>query len=157
MNLNKVFVLGNLTRDPELRQTAGGQSVCSFGVATNRFFTDTVGQKQKQAEFHNIVAWGRQAEIIHQYLKKGNLILIEGRLQTRSWQDQQNVKHWKTEIVAERIQLGPRMGMNENARDASGPGNSEEVLQEEKPREDATPIIDIQEDGGEINIKDIPF
>lgn len=157
MNLNKVFVLGNLTRDPELRQTAGGQSVCSFGVATNRFFTDTVGQKQKQAEFHNIVAWGRQAEIIHQYLKKGNLILIEGRLQTRSWQDQQNVKHWKTEIVAERIQLGPRMGMNENVRDASGPGNSEEVLQEEKPREDATPIIDIQEDGGEINIKDIPF
>ena len=67
MNLNKAFIIGNLTRDPELRQTTTGQAVCSFGVATNRFFTDSSGQKQKQAEFHNVVAWGRQAEIVNQY------------------------------------------------------------------------------------------
>ena len=96
MNLNKAFVLGNLTRDPELRQTASGQAVCSFGIATNRYYTNSVGQKQEQAEFHNIVTWGRQAEIASQYLKKGSLVLIEGRLQTRSWQDQQGTKKYRT-------------------------------------------------------------
>src|SRR3990167_3817336 len=108
MNLNKVFVLGNLTRDPELRQTSSGQAVCSFSIATNRFYTDSSGQKQKQAEFHNIVAWGRQAEIVNQYLRKGSPVLVEGRLQTRSWQDNQGTKHWRTEIIAERVHLGPR-------------------------------------------------
>lgn len=161
MNLNKVFVLGNLTRDPELRQTPSGQTVCTIGVATNRFFNDSSGQRQKQAEFHNIVAWGRQAEVINQYLKKGSLILVEGRLQTRSWQDQQGAKHWKTEIVAERIQLGPRGGgsggesneynQNTEPRDDSRPPRQQE-RQEEK-----TPIIELQDDGEEIDVKDIPF
>jgi len=83
MNLNKTFILGNLTRDPELRQTQGGQTVCSFAIATNRFYKDSSGTRQQQAEFHNVVAWGRQAEIINQYLKKGSILLVEGRLQTR--------------------------------------------------------------------------
>ena len=111
MNFNKAFVLGNVTRDPELRTTPSGQSVCSFGVATNRFYKDQKGERQQSAEFHNIVAWGRLAEICHQYLKKGSLVFIDGRLQTRSWQDQNsNQKRFRTEIVAETMQLGPRAG-----------------------------------------------
>lgn len=153
MNLNKAFIIGNLTRDPELRQTTTGQAVCSFGVATNRFFTDSSGQKQKQAEFHNIVAWGRQAEIVNQYLKKGSSVLVEGRLQTRSWQDQQGAKHWKTEIVAERVQLGPR-SFGGGAGPETGASNTDRPGQ---PAEDTTPIIELPEDGEEIEVKDIPF
>lgn len=152
MNLNKVFIVGNLTRDPELRQTPTGQAVCSFGVATNRFFTDSSGQKQKQAEFHNIVAWGRQAEIVNQYLKKGSSVLVEGRLQTRSWQDQQGAKHWKTEIVAERVQLGPRsFGGGAGADTENRPAESSQIA------EDTTPIIELPEEGEEIDVKNIPF
>lgn len=154
MNLNKAFILGNLTRDPELRQTPSGQAVCSFGMATNRFFTDSSGQKQKQAEFHNVVAWGRQAEVVNQYLKKGSLALIEGRLQTRNWLDQQGVKHWKTEIVAERIQLGPRGvsgGGNEGADELRG-----NAVSQSTPR-DETPIIELPGDEEEIDVKEIPF
>lgn len=154
MNLNKAFIAGNLTRDPELRQTPSGQTVCSFGVATNRFYTDSTGQKQKQAEFHNVVAWGRQAEIVNQYLRKGSLVLVEGRLQTRSWQDQQGSKHWKTEIVAERIQLGPRSG-------GGGTGATPDVNQEPSPnasRQPETPIIELpDEEEEEIDVKEIPF
>ena len=109
MNLNKVFVLGNVTRDPELRATTSGQSVCSFSIATHHVFTDKTGQKQQQSEFHNIVAWAKQAEIVKQYLRKGSLLLVEGRMQTRDWQDDQGVKHWRTEVVAERLQLGPKV------------------------------------------------
>lgn len=152
MNLNKVFILGNLTRDPELRQTPTGQAVCSFGIATNRFYTDSAGQKQKQAEFHNIVAWGRQGEVVNQYLRKGQAILVEGRLQTRNWQDQQGVKHYKTEIVAERIQLPPKGS-------SAGPMSDEEPQRQDSSdaQESPTPIIELSEEGDEINVKDIPF
>jgi single-strand DNA-binding protein len=109
MHLNKVFVLGNLTKDPELRSTSSGQSVCTFGLATNRFYTTGEGKKEQQVEFHTIVAWGKQAELIHQYSKKGSMLLVEGRLQRRDWTDDKGMKHWRTEIVAERLQLGPRM------------------------------------------------
>lgn len=165
MNLNKVFVLGNLTKDPELRQTAGGQAVCSFSIATNRFFTDSAGQKQKQAEFHNIVAWGRQAEIINQYLKKGNILLVEGRLQTRSWTDPQGTKHWRTEIIADQIQLGPRPGASagdsfgdrDDSSFQSRPQTSEPRPNNFGNKPDTTPIIDLADDGEEIDVKDIPF
>lgn len=160
MNLNKVFVLGNLTKDPELRQTQGGQAVCSFGIATNRFYKDSMGQRQQQAEFHNIVAWGRQAEIIHQYLKKGSILLVEGRLQTRSWQDQQGAKHWRTEIIADQIQLGPRTGGN-NSSDSFGDKNDSFEQRPPSnssfPKQDVTPIIDLADEGQEIDVKDIPF
>lgn len=152
MNLNKVFLLGNLTRDPELRQTPSGQAVCTIGLATNRFYSDSSGQRQQQVEYHNVVAWGRQAEIINQYLKKGSLILVEGRLQTRSWQDQQGVKHWKTEIVADRVQLGPRPGGGGAMREQESPAATPQ-----RPTEDITPIIELPEEGEEIDVKEIPF
>jgi single-strand DNA-binding protein len=108
MDLNKVFLIGRLTKNPELRTTTTGQNVASFGLATNRFWTDRNGQKQKSAEFHNIVLWGRLAELAQKWLQKGSLAFIEGRLQTRNWQDPQGAKHYRTEVVAERLQLGPR-------------------------------------------------
>ena len=110
MNLNKVFILGNLTRDPEKRSLPNGQTVVSFGVATNRFFTDKNQQKQQETEFHNVTMFGRLAEIASQYLNKGSLVLIEGRLRTRNWQDSSGTKHYRTEIIAERMQLGPKAG-----------------------------------------------
>lgn len=175
MNLNKVFLFGNLTRDPEIRQTPGGQPVCTLGIATNRTFNDASGQKRDQVEFHNIVAWGRQAEVIAQYMHKGSSMLIEGRLQTRSWQDQQGAKHYRTEIVAEEFQFGPRpagaMGRDgqsqvappmrgERYNDASPRGPSQQQSNYQARTASAPeepPIIELPEDGEEIDVKDIPF
>ena len=150
MNLNKIFILGNLTRDPELRQTTTGQSVCSFGVATNSFYTDKSGQKQKKAEFHNIVVWGRQAEVANQFLKKGSSVLVEGHIQTRSWQDKQGQNHKTTEIISERIQLGPKpMGGGQFGGGGSAPAVRPEETKEELPE------INFEE--GEIKPEEIPF
>lgn len=101
-------MLGNLTADPIVRALPSGQSVVNFGVATNRVFYNKDRQKQQQVEFHNIVAFGRIAEIAQQYLKKGSMVLIEGRIQTRNWQDSSGNKRYRTEIITERLQLGPR-------------------------------------------------
>jgi single-strand DNA-binding protein len=114
MYLNKVFIVGNLTADPELRTTPSGQSVMEIGVATNRNWTDKAGVKQKDTQFHTVIIWGKQAEIVKQFLTKGSSILVEGRLQNRSWDDKAGAKHSKTEIVCEQMQLGPRP--------AGGPG-----------------------------------
>jgi len=142
MNVNKVIIAGNLTRDPEVRNTPSGQTVASFSIATNRFWTDkTSGEKKKQTEYHNVVAWGRLAEIAQEYLKKGGLVFIEGRLQTRTWQDQQDVKKYKTEIIAERLQLGPRSGGNQ---DFEKKDVEENIPQENNP-------------SNEINVEEIPF
>jgi len=108
MNLNKIFLIGNLTQDPEMRSTQTGQTVTTLNMATNRAWTDKNGEKQTAAEFHRVVAWGRLGEIANQYLKKGGLVMIEGRIQTRSWTDQNNNKRYTTEVVAEGLQLGPR-------------------------------------------------
>ena len=142
MNLNKVFLVGRLTRDPETKSLPSGQQVTSFGMATDRIFFDKAGQKQQQTEFHNIVLFGRLAEIASQYLAKGSLTLIEGRVRTRSWQDSSGVKRYRTEIVAERMQLGPRSAGKVT------PPKAKENSQEEIP---------IVEEGEEIDIKDIPF
>ena len=144
MNLNKVIILGNLTRDPDIRTLPSGQSVTNFGVATNRFFYNKSGEKQKQTEFHNIVAFGRNAEIAQQYLKKGSMILVEGRIQTRSWQDSSGNNRSRTEIITERLQLGPRAG---------------QITPEAPEKKEETPeeIPIIEENEGEIDVKDIPF
>ncbi|HNP75364.1 MAG TPA: single-stranded DNA-binding protein [bacterium] len=157
MNLNKAIIIGNLTQDPEVRNTAAGQSVASFTVATNRIWNDQQGQRQQQAEFHNIVAWGKLAEIVGQYLAKGRLCMVEGRLQTRNWDDQNGVRHWKTEIVAENIQLGPRSGQgnyggNNNFEAANKP--APETLRQSAPTTDQSANGDSDE---EIKIEDIPF
>ena len=107
MYLNKALLIGNLTRDPELKSLPSGIKVTSFAIATNRTYSDANGQKQEQTDFHNIAVFGRQAETSAQYLSKGAMVLIEGRIQTRSW-EQDGEKKYRTEIVAERVQFGPR-------------------------------------------------
>ncbi|MFC1789626.1 single-stranded DNA-binding protein [Patescibacteria group bacterium] len=145
MDLNKIFLVGRLTRDPEVKALPSGQQVASFGLATGRYYTDKSGQKQQQTEFHNIVLFGRLAEIASQYLKKGALTLIEGRIQTRNWQDSTGITKYKTEIVAEKMQLGPR---------SAGKTTNNSLDPKKEPDREEIPII---EEGGNIDIKDIPF
>jgi len=142
MNLNKAFLIGRLTADPQTKSLPSGQQVCNFGLATSRFFTDKSGQKQQQTDFHNIVLFGRLAEIASQYLTKGSLVFIEGRIRTRNWQDGAGNKRYRTEIVAERIQLGPK---------AAG-----KVVPEGAPAEVQKEEIPIIEEEG-IDISQIPF
>ncbi len=119
MYLNKVLLYGNLTRDPELRALPSGQQVASFALATNRTFKDKNGAKQEVSEFHNVVAFGKQAEVIGQYFKKGRAMYIEGRIQNRSWDDKTSgEKKYRTEIVIENFQFGPSVG-------PGGPGGGE--------------------------------
>ena len=142
MNLNKAFLIGRLTADPQTKSLPSGQQVCNFSLATDRYFTDKSGQKQQQTDFHNIVLFGRLAEIASQYLTKGSLVFIEGRIRTRNWQDGAGNKKYRTEIVAERIQLGPK---------AAG----KVVPPQPETQKEEIPII--EEDEGEINVKDLPF
>ena len=108
-SINKVFIIGNVTRDPEMKLTSSGQPIATFGIATNRMWTDKTGKRQTTVEYHNIVMFGRLAEIAKQYLTKGKSMYVEGRLQTRSWEDDRGQRHFRTEIVAnEMIILGPR-------------------------------------------------
>ncbi|PJE75617.1 single-stranded DNA-binding protein [Candidatus Uhrbacteria bacterium CG10_big_fil_rev_8_21_14_0_10_48_11] len=110
MSLNKVLLIGNLTRDPETRSTPSGQNVTTFGVATNRSWTTPTGEKQERTEFHNVVAWGKLAEIADRFLGKGRKVYIEGRLQTREWEGQDGAKRSRTEIVAENFIMLDRAG-----------------------------------------------
>jgi len=146
MYLNKAFIFGNLTRDPELKSLPSGTKVASFGLATNRKYKDKDGNWADATEFHNIVVFGRQAETTAQYLKKGSSALIEGRIQTRSWDGQDGQKRYKTEIVADRVQFGPRAGGGAAPQSdkQEAPGNKEELETIEYPEED-------------INPDDIPF
>ncbi|HDM31960.1 MAG TPA: single-stranded DNA-binding protein [bacterium] len=137
MNLNKVFLIGRLTQNPQKKVLPSGQAVCNFGLATDRFWTNKEGKKQQETEFHNIVLFGKLAEIASQYLKKGSLVFIEGRLRTRSWQDQSGQRRQRTEIIVERMQMGPR------------------VKRELPPIEAEKEEIPIIEE--EIDLKDIPF
>jgi single-strand DNA-binding protein len=175
MNFNKVFVAGNLTRDPEARTLPSGQTVVSFGVATNRVWTNQSGEKQEAVEFHNIVAFGKLADICSRYLTKGRLVLIEGRLQTRSWQGQDGIKRYKTEIITDNMQMGPRFFASsadtEQIRKKEQSGNiikeeipvieAEEPAQEESfssyESKETKETFTESDDKGEIEVKDIPF
>lgn len=163
MYLNKAIVYGNLTRDPELKALPSGIQVASFSIATNRVYKDKNGARQEQSEFHNIVVFGRQAETAAQYLKKGATALVEGRMQTRSW-DSEGVKKYRTEIIADRVQFGPRTGGPGAAGGGSGEGYSSGAPKggaAGKKAEAAAPVagsvdtIDYPEE--EINPEDIPF
>jgi single-strand DNA-binding protein len=147
MYLNKVFLFGNLTHDPELKALPSGTSVASFGVATNRTFRSREGGNKQETQFHNIVVFGKQAETVSQYLKKGSSLLVEGRIQTRSWDAQDGTKRYRTEIVAERIQFGPRGG------NAGQPQKN--VKNSDTQSGPALDTIDYPEE--EINPDDIPF
>ncbi len=152
MYLNKVTLYGNLTRDPELKALPGGQQVASFGLATNRSFKNKEGQQQEQSEFHNIVAFGRTAEVMGQYLKKGRPAYIEGRIQTRSW-DKDGVKQYRTEIVVDTFQFGPQAAGERSGGGApsAAPARSNE---QEAPAFGGEAI---QYPDEEINPEDIPF
>lgn len=141
-SLNKVMLIGNLTRDPEVRNTNSGQTVTSFSIATNLNWTDQNGQQQSKAEFHNVIAWRKLGEICGQYLSKGIKVYIEGRLQTRDWTAQDGSKRKTTEVVAENmIILSPKAG----GQGSAPGGNNDEI------------IIPESEDEDEIKIEDIPF
>ena len=109
MYLNKAIIIGNLTRDPETKALPSGVSVTNFSLATNRVYNDKDGNKQEEVEYHNVVVFGKQAESAGQYLKKGQSALVEGRLQTQSWETD-GVKKYKTEIIADRVQFGAKAG-----------------------------------------------
>lgn len=151
MYLNKAIIIGNLTRDPEKKALPSGIAVTSFSVATNRTYKDKNGAKQDATEFHNIVVFGRQAETAGQYLKKGQSVLVEGRLQTRSW-EQDGVKKYRTEILASTIQFGPKAGASGTPSGAGQSGPSKSEAQPSPASEDS---IEYPED--EINPDDIPF
>lgn len=127
MYINKCFIFGNLTRDPELRALPSGMNVCSFSVATNRVYKDRDGKKQEQTDFHNIVVFGRQADSVSQHLKKGASVFIEGRLQTRSW-EKDGMKQWRTEVIADRVQFGPRAKGSGSPSDESKPENDPDIV-----------------------------
>lgn len=151
MNLNKIFLVGNLTRDPELRTLPSGTAVTSFGMATNRVWKNQKGERQEEAQFHNVVVFGRQAETVSQYLTKGSLVLVEGRLQTRAWDAKDGTKQSRTEIVAERIQFGPRGG-GERREAPRGEGRSQGMPA--APQTEDLPEIDL---GDDVHAEDLPF
>ncbi len=153
MNLNKVFILGNLTRDPEVRTTPSGITVATFGVATNRVWLDKNGQKQRSTEFHNIVTFGKLAQIASQYLTKGKLVLIEGRIQTRSWDDQNGQKRTRTEIIAQSFQMGPKYSSLESEVEPGSSLSDKNSPTEEIPEE----IAKIEDINLEEEDKEMPF
>ncbi len=153
MYLNKVFLYGNLTRDPEVKALpTSGQQVASFGLATNRSFKGRDGAQQEQTEFHNIVAFGRTAEVMGQYLKKGRPVFIEGRIQTRSW-DKDGAKQYRTEIVVDTFQFGAQAGGAGGERSSAAPAAS----RDEGSQAPAFGGEEIQYPDEEINPEDIPF
>jgi len=153
MYINKVMLYGNLTRDPELKSIPSGNKVCSFSLATNRSYKDASGNKQEQTEFHNIVMWGKLAELATQYLKKGGAVYIEGRITTRSWEDTNGGgKKYRTEVVADTMQFGPKSGgVSQTSNDS---GSSDNSSAKNAPEELDT--IDYG-DGSDVNPDDIPF
>lgn len=156
MYLNKAFVYGNITRDPELRNLPSGAAVCTFSVATNRVWMDKDRNKQEQVEYHNIVVFGRHAETSAQYLRKGSSVLIEGRIVTRSWDAQDGTKKYRTEIVADRVQFGPRSA---NTGGGGAPSQGGSVAGAKSPvketEADSIQYPDAESEG--INPEDIPF
>ena len=158
MNLNKAMIIGNITRDPEVKSTPMGASVATFSIATNMIWKDQSGRKQEKVEYHNIVAWRRLAEICGQYLRKGAKVYVEGRLQTRDWTGQDGIKRYRTEIIAENLIMLDRAGA------ASGGSFSGNIPMPHEPAM-SEPVIDIDEGMGddmnpseeEIKVENIPF
>lgn len=154
MYINKALLYGNLTRDPELKSLPSGSSVATFSLATNRVWKDKDGNKQESTDFHNVVVFGKQAETVSQYLRKGSSAFVEGRMVTRSWDAQDGTKKYRTEVVADRVQFGPRSGSSEGSFSGSAEKGKTQA-QEPAPAIDTIQYPDAQEEG--INPEDIPF
>ena len=153
MYLNKALIIGNLTRDPEIKAIPSGIKVCSFSVATNRVWKDKDGNKQESADYHNIVVFGRQAETVAQYMRKGSQVMIEGRMQTRSWDDASTgTKKYRTEVIADRVQFGTNTG-------GSGKGSYSPSAdkKDSTKKEDEGELDTIEYPDEQINAEDIPF
>ncbi len=159
MNLNKVQLIGRLTRDPEIRTTPSGQTVATLSIATNRTWNDKAGQKQEKSEFHNIVIWGRLAEIAGQYLTKGQEAYFEGRLETRSYTGKDGVERRTTEVVAENMQMGSRaQGVSSSApRPQSAGAAALAGKPNQAPVAEEIPTINLDESEDEIRLEDVPF
>ncbi len=158
MNVNKVIIVGRLTRDPEVRTTPNGQSVTSLSMATNHTWTDKSGQKQEKTEFHNVVLWGRLAEIAGQYLSKGQECFVEGRLQSRTYTDKAGVERKTTEIVAENMQLGSRpQGQGGGSYAPRQQAASKPAAAAPAPKEEEIPTINLDDEKEDIRIEDVPF
>lgn len=159
MYLNKVFLYGNLTRDPELKSLPSGTQVANFAVATNRVYKDKNGAKQESVEYHNIVSFGKQAEVITQYLKKGRGIFVEGRIQTRSWDDKATgQKRYRTEVVLENFQFGPsgtRMNADGQSTQINADSQRESAVGQREPAATASEGIQYPEE--DVKAEDIPF
>ena len=152
MNFNKAIIAGNLTDDPEKRATDSGTTVVNFSVATNRYYSNQAGERQQETEYHDVVFFGKTAENIAKYLSKGSSVLIEGRLQTRSWDGKDGNTRYNTEIVGQSIQFGPREsnGSGGGGRNAPQPKQNKD----EGKKEEDIPVIEEDED---IDVEDIPF
>ncbi|HLC95642.1 MAG TPA: single-stranded DNA-binding protein [Patescibacteria group bacterium] len=165
MNVNKAILVGRLTRDPDMRTTTSGQAVATISIATNNFWTDKSGTKQEKTEFHNVVLWGRLAEIASQYLTKGQECFIEGRLQTREYTAKDGTQRRVTEIVGENMQLGSRAqgssqgGARTGGAVTSGAGAYVGASQSQtKPSgEEEIPTINLDDEKEDIKIEDVPF
>ncbi len=155
MSVNKVILVGRLGRDPETRYTSGGQAVANFSVATDESYKDRNGERQKRTEWHKIVVWGKQAEIAQQYLKKGSLVFIEGRIQSREWQDKEGQKRTSFEIVATNFRmLG---GRGEGGSMAAGAGAGASRAEDHDQSVPADDTFASGASGPEISDEDIPF
>ncbi|MES2224736.1 MAG: single-stranded DNA-binding protein [Patescibacteria group bacterium] len=157
MYLNKVFLIGNLTRDPELKALPSGSKVASLSLATNRVWKDQAGARQEATEYHNLVSFGRQAENLAQYARKGSSLFVEGRIQTRSWDSQDGKKNYRTEVIIDNFQFGPKAG-GFDGNSAPRPSSSSGISDGEAPQKSAPADLDtIEYPDEEINLEDIPF
>ena len=159
MNVNKAIIIGRLTRDPELRTTSSGQTIASLSVATSRQWKDQAGQKQEKTDFHNVVAWGKQGEVIGQYFTKGQEIYVEGRLETQSWDDKDSGKKmYRTEIVLEKFEFGAKPGGASQGNYNNSPQQSRPAAAKPAPKkDDEIPTINLDDEQDEIKIEDVPF
>ncbi len=158
MYFNRAIIIGNLTRDPELRSLPTGVQVTTIGVATNRVWKDKSGAKQESTDYHNVVVFGRQAETSAQYLRKGASVLVEGRMQTRSWNAADGTKKYRTEVVADRVQFGPRRdGGAASADPRYAEGSDEARAPASQSKQEAPPVDVIEYPEENVNVDDIPF
>ncbi len=155
MYINKVFIYGNLTRDPELKSTPSGAQVAQFSVATNRVYKDRNGAKQEEVQFHNCVVWAQQADTLCRYMKKGSAIFVEGRLQTRTWDGKDGTKQYRTEIVVENFQFGPKATGAPTSDFGGTPRATSPSSQ--APAAQAPELDTIEYPTDDINPDDIPF